>query len=147
MEKKSKSFIKLCAKYGVDPNVVPEITSFEQACKKLELSPTNLPKVGNLPARHRKRIIADFKLTIIAEALRNGWVPNYNDTSTVKYSAWFRVEADQKRPSGFGLSYAGCVFWLTSSYVGLRLLFPTSDVAEFFGKHFIKLHVDHHLLT
>lgn len=147
MEKKSKSFIKLCQKHEVDHNLIPEITSFEQACKVLGLSPSNLPKVGNLPVRHRKRIIADFKLTIIAEALKGGWVANYSDTSQAKYYALFRVNADQKRPSGFGLSFGDFDYWFTYSRVGVRLVFPTWAMAEYFGKQFIKLHVDHHLLT
>lgn len=143
MVQKSKSFIKLCAKYGVDHTVVPEITSFEKACKVLQLSPTNLPKVGNLPARFKKRIVSDYKLSVIAEAIRGGQV----DLSKTRYNAVFTIQADSKKPSGFGLSYDDCVAWTSRSYVGVRLEFNNWNQAHFFGKHFMKEHADHMLLT
>ncbi len=102
--KKSKRFVTLCKKYGVDPDQVPEILSYEAACEALRLSPENLPSVGKLPARHRKRIVADYKLTIIAEALQNGWRADYTNYDQYKYYPWFKVKADKKKPSGFGLS-------------------------------------------
>jgi hypothetical protein len=144
---KSKKFIALCKKYGVDPEMVPEVLSFEAACKIVGVSPKKLPGVSRVRVKDRKRIIADHKLTIIAEALRGDYVPNYNDTSERKYFAWFQVKADAKRTSGFGLSYHVCVLWSSSSRVGVRLCFPNWDQAKFFGTHFLKLHTDHHLYT
>lgn len=143
MEKKSKSFIKLCAKYGVDHTVVPEITSFEKACKVLKLSPTNLPKVGNLPARFKKRLVSDYKLSVIAEAIRGGNL----DMSKTRYNAVFTIQPDSKKPSGFGLSFCDFDLWGSCSNVGVRLEFNNWNQATFFGKHFMKEHVDHMLLT
>lgn len=143
----SKSFLKLCTKYGVDANNIPvEITSFEKACKAQGFDPKKLPGVSRLPKRHQKRIIADYKLTIIAEAMKGGKHANYTDGSW-KYWPVFLVKADDKRPSGFGLSCFDCGGWYSHASVGVRLCFPNSDQAIFFGKHFLKLHTDHHLLT
>lgn len=145
--KKSKRFIALCKKYGVDPDKVPEILSFEAACKDRKVDPKKLPVVRSLPRRHQKRQIADYKLTIIAEALREGKTVNYNDTDQYKYFALFEVKANDKKPSGFGLSCVGCDGWDAVSDVGVRLCFHDWNVAKFFGMHFISLHRDHHLYT
>jgi hypothetical protein len=145
--KKSKRFIALCKKYGVDPERVPEVLTFESACKSVGGSSKKLPGVSHLPKKHRKRLIADYKLTIIAEALRGGKKANYHDKNEYKYFPWFVVKADEKRPSGFGLSCVGCAYRGSDSGVGVRLCFPTWDQAKFFGMHFLKLHTDHHLYT
>lgn len=146
---KSKRFLTLCKKYGCDPNLVPEVLTLEAACKILELKSTNLPVVSRLPKRHQKRLIADYKLSIIAEAMKKkvGEEVDYTDASKGKYHPVFKVKADTKRPSGFGLSCLDCDYWCSDSYVGVRLSFPNWDMARFFGQHFLKLHTDHHLLT
>jgi hypothetical protein len=145
MEKKTSKFIKLCKKYGVDPDKVPEILSFEAACKVLRLNPKKLPIVTGIPARHRKRNISDYKLTIIAEAIRGKDKLNYNDTNQAKWFPYFRVKADAKRPSGFGLSFNYYGSWYSYSDVGVRLCFLEWNQAKFFGMHFLKLHEEHHL--
>jgi hypothetical protein len=147
MEKttKSKKFIALCQKYGVNPDLVPEILSFKAACKVTGDDPSKLPIVKGIAKRHRKRIIADYKISIIAEALRTNKKVDYSDSSRWKYHAVFHVKADKARPSGFGLSYFDYDCWVANSSVGVRHCFPTRDQAIFFGKHFLKLHVDHHL--
>ncbi len=144
---KSKTFIKLCKKYGVNPDNVPEVLSFEDACKITKDDPKKLPVVTGIAARHRKRIVADYQLSIIAEALKGNKKPNYNNTGEYKYNAVFVVKAGKKDPSGVGLSCHVCDGWLSDSHVGVRLCFPNYDIAKFFGQHFIALHTDHHLYT
>lgn len=145
---KSKSFIKLCEQHEVDPKLIPEITSFEDACKAQNLNPDNLPDVADLPAKYQNRLIADYKISVIADALREGKDVDYNDLS-YKYFAVFYVEpTDKNSPgSGFGLSYAVCGHWASYSGVGVRLCFPNRDLAVYFGKQFLELHKDHHLYT
>lgn len=105
--KKSKKFLKVCKSLGLDPNTIPEIMSFEKACKMRKIKPV-LPIVNHLPERHRARQIADYKLAIITEAFNlqpdgTVWEPNYNDDSEWKYEPRFWIDADAKNPSGFGL--------------------------------------------
>ena len=144
---KSKKFIQLCKKYQVDPDNIPEILSFEDACKVTGDDPARLPAVIGIPLKHQKRLMADYKLSIIADALRNNKPPDYNNLDEDKYFALFSVEANKKKPSGFGLSFSDYVYWYTASGVGVRLCFPTRELTIFFGKHFIDLHKDHHLYT
>jgi hypothetical protein len=144
---KSKEFIDLCESYEVDPDNVPEITSFEAACKVTGDDPESLPDVSRCATRHQKRMISDYKLSIIADALRGGKNVDYTNGSEWKHFPVFTVEADNERPSGFGLSFDCYDDWLAFSFVGVRLCFQNEDVAIFFGKHFLSLHVDHQLLT
>jgi hypothetical protein len=102
--KKTAAFKRLCKKHDVDPELIPEITSFEDACLATGRDPKKLPGVTSIPKEHRKRIIADYKLTIIAEALREGKQVDYTNQNS-KYFPVFKVQADEERPSGFGLSY------------------------------------------
>ena len=146
-QKKSKAFLNFCKKIDVNPDNVPEVMSFEAACKDRKVDPKKLPVVTGLPARHRKFIISGYKLAIIAEAIRGGKTANYNDTNETKYFPVFKVKADSKRTSGFGLSYSYYGGWGTDSSVGVQLCFPNWDMQRFFAERFLSLHKDYHLYT
>jgi hypothetical protein len=124
-----------------------KIKSFEDACQALGLDPSKLPEVSMLPEKHQKSITAFYKLITIAEALNEGWQPDWNDHDQYKYFAWFDVEASEEKCSGSGLSFDD-LRWLAhaATYVGSRLCFKTHTVAQYFGVTFIDLFVDY-LLT
>jgi hypothetical protein len=113
----------------------------------LKLKATALPDVSALPKKHQKALIAHYKLIIIAEALNEGWQPNWNDMNEYKYFPWFRVKADAKRPGGFGFSDSGYVSWAASTHVGSRLCFKTSALALYAGKQFEKLYKEYSLIS
>jgi hypothetical protein len=94
---------------------VKKIKTFIQACKKLGLDASKLPDVSCLPDIHQKAIIAHYKLIIIAQALNDGWQPNWNDSNQGKYYPWFEIKADTKSPGGSGLVYHYCDLWYTLS--------------------------------
>ena len=81
-------------------NITDRVKSFEDACQVLGIS-TNVPEVKGLPRKHQKAIIANYKLIIIAEALNEGWKPNWQDSDEYKYYPWF----DMSNPAGVGCSY------------------------------------------
>ncbi len=81
-----------------------KIKTYAEACKKLGIKASALPDVSMLPLKDRKAIVSHYKLTKVVEALNDGWKPNWNDNTEIKYSAWFTVKADEKRPAGFGFS-------------------------------------------
>lgn len=146
--KKSKKFLNLCKKYGVDPANIPvEVLSFEEGCKLTGDDPKALPIVKGLPKKRQKKPVADHKLTIIAEAMKGGKNADYT-TDEDKYFAVFKVKADKKRPSGFALSADDfSAYWAAGSGVGVRFVFPNWDMAKFFAMHNIALHQDSHLYT
>jgi hypothetical protein len=123
-----------------------KIKSFEDACEALGLDPNNLPVVSMLPEKHQKSITAFYKLTTIAEALNEGWQPNWNDYGQYKYFAWFEVDASEEKPSGSGLSFYDFGLSRTATDVGSRLCFKTRTLAEYFGKTFTDLFVDYLLI-
>lgn len=82
-------------------NITDRVKSFEDACQVLGIS-TNVPEVKGLPRKHQKAIIANYKLIIIAEALNEGWKPNWQDSDEYKYYPWF----DMSNPAGVGYSYS-----------------------------------------
>lgn len=117
-----------------------KIKTFEAACKALKLDPEKcLPKVTGVPKHHQAAIVAHTKLVIIAEALNEGWKPNWQDSNEPKYWPWFDM-------SGSGLSFFVCVFYYSHSGVGSRLCFKSRELAEYAGKQFIKLYEESWLL-
>lgn len=119
-----------------------KIKTFEDACKALGLDPSKLPDVSALPEKHMNSIIAYFKLVIIAEALNQGWEPDWSDEDECKYYPWFWMDQP-----GSGFSYFGSDYSYSSSIVGSRLCFQTRELAEYAGKQFLELYQQYHLLN
>jgi hypothetical protein len=92
-------------------------------------------------------MVAHAKLVIIAKAanrLANGgkpWKADFSNHDQWKYTAYFYHES--KGSAGF--RFGDYVDWLSSSYVGSRLCFVSSDTAEYVGKTFIKLYNEYFL--
>lgn len=123
-----------------------QIKTYEEAAAKLGLDPTNLPGVYMLPEAHQKSVIAYAKLIIIAQALNDGWTPDWNDWDQWKYYPWFKVHADDAMLSGRGLSCDGCDGVSSDSCVGSRLCFKSRELAEYAGTQFKDLYEDYMLI-
>ncbi|WBS75695.1 hypothetical protein PF438_04205 [Elizabethkingia meningoseptica] len=123
-------------------NITDKVKSFEDACQLLGIEP-NVPEVSMLPENHQKAIVAHYKLVIIAEAVNEGWKPNWDNWNERKYYPWFDLEGSS---SGAGFSYYVFVSWSSYSFVGSRLCFKTWELAEYIGKTFIDLYKDYFLL-
>lgn len=121
-----------------------QIKSFEDACQALGLNPTSLPDVSMLPAKHQNATLAQCKLVIIAQALNNGWEPDWSNEDEYKYFPWFNMN-DTSAPFGFSFSDYGYLYQL--SCVGSRLCFVSSEVAEYAGKQFEGLYRDYFVIT
>ena len=111
-----------------------QFKTFEQCCQALSLdSDTCLPIVSVFPVQHQKAITALAKLIIIAEAVNEGWKPNWNDFSEIKWVPWFDMEVDQNNPSGFRFFDSYCDDALSYSAGGSRLCFKTPEICKFVG--------------
>lgn len=120
--------------------MVAKIKTFEAACKALKINPSKvLPVVKGMPLHHQKAIISHAKLVIITEALNEGWRPNWKNSNECKYYPWFRMS------SGSGLADRGCGYYCSTSLVGSRLCFKSSELAEYAGRQFKKLYEDYFL--
>lgn len=75
-------------------------------------------------------------LTIINQALNEGWVPDYNDKKEYKYYPWFEYKP------GVGFSSGDCVCADARTCVGSRLSFKTSELAKYAGQQFESIYND-----
>lgn len=116
-----------------------KIKSFEDACQALAIQPV-VPDFSATPEQHRKALEAHYKLVIIAQALNEGWEPDWNDWNQYKYYPWFEVQADAEHPAGFGFSRTFCVCDCTGTHVGSRLCFKSKALALYAGKQFEELY-------
>lgn len=123
-------------------NITDRVKSFEDACQVLGIS-TNVPEVKGLPRKHQKAIIANYKLIVIAEALNEGWKPNWQDSDEYKYYPWF----DMSNPAGVGYSYTDAAASLTAAGIGSRLCLKNRELAIYFGQTFTDLFNDSLLLN
>ena len=123
-------------------NITDRVKSFEDACQVLGIS-TNVPEVKGLPRKHQKAIIANYKLIVIAEALNEGWKPNWQDSDEYKYYPWF----DMSNPAGVGCSYTYSAASYTYASFGSRLCLKNRELAIYFGQTFTDLFNDSLLLN
>lgn len=123
-------------------NITDRVKSFEDACQVLGIS-TNVPEVKGLPRKHQKAIIANYKLIVIAEALNEGWKPNWQDSDEYKYYPWF----DMSNPAGVGCSHTNDTASNTSASFGSRLCLKNRELAIYFGQTFTDLFNDSLLLN
>lgn len=123
-------------------NITDRVKSFEDACQVLGIS-TNVPEVKGLPRKHQKAIIANYKLIVIAEALNEGWKPNWQDSDEYKYYPWF----DMSNPAGVGYSNTHLAASNTTANFGSRLCLKNRELAIYFGQTFTDLFNDSLLLN
>ena len=120
-----------------------KIKTFEDACLKLSLDPVKvLPDFSNFPEQHRKAMIAHAKLVIIAEALNDGWKPNWKNDNWDKYYPWFVMGSS----SGAGFACDVYDGWSSVSNVGSRLCFKSAEIAKYAGKQFKKLYKEYFVI-
>lgn len=123
-------------------NITDRVKSFEDACQVLGIS-TNVPEVKGLPRKHQKAIIANYKLIVIAEALNEGWKPNWQDSDEYKYYPWF----DMSNPAGVGFSNTYNAASRANASIGSRLCLKNRELAIYFGQTFTDLFNDSLLLN
>lgn len=115
------------------------ITSFADACKALNLDPAALLVVTGLPEKHQKALIAHYQLITIAQALNDGWEPDWTNHSQWKYYPWFDVEAKEDK-TGVGLSYHDYASTLSFTGIGSRLCYHSEELAAYAGTIFKDLY-------
>ncbi len=92
--------------------------------------------VGKKMQHRLNEIQNGVHLDLIAAAIRNGREVNPEDPSQAKWFPVFKYVV----PSGFGFSYTIYGDSNSTTSVGSRRKFLTSEEAEWFGRQFIDLH-------
>ncbi|HMG93208.1 MAG TPA: hypothetical protein VK589_24295 [Chryseolinea sp.] len=78
--------------------------------------------------------VAYRTLKLLTKSLNEGWVPDWSNSKEYKYFPWFEMNGS----SGFRFCDDG--FWYSTSAVGSRLCFKTSELAEYAGRQFTFLY-------
>lgn len=127
------------------------VKSYVDACHVLGISDSEEPEVIADGGLMRSDEIARRKLEVIAEALNEGWRPDWNNTNQYKYFPWFRILPGQgKGPDGkpngaaAGLAHALTSHAATSTiaHLGSRLCFRDPELAAYAGDTFRDLYAE-----
>ncbi len=121
-----------------EKTITEKVTSYAAACKLIGRDPKKLPEFKNLSKEESDYFMAEHTLIVITEALNEGWKPDWS-SSDYKYSVWKGIDADAKRPNGFGFYFATYRCNDSSSSISSRLLYRSSELALYSGKKFEKL--------
>ncbi len=93
------------------------ISTFEDACTKLKITPINIDDEFSL---------AGYKLKIIVEAVNDGWYPNWSDSSENKYVIYFDFKS--------GFSYCHTFYYYAVTSVPSALCLKTAELAKHCAK-------------
>ena len=147
LEKAEKEAQRLADKYGkkafvlestslITPDEINiKVDSFEAALEYLGRE--NNACMRGIPAKHKKAMVAMYKLITIAEAWNkaDNFVPDYDNTNQYKWFPWFQKQGT----AGFVYAYTYNTASDAGPYFGSRLCFKTDERAKQFGKQFIDL--------
>lgn len=121
------------------------LKTFEDCCIATGRDPKALPEVAHLLEKDAKKVIADYKLPIVIEAINKSIVPNWGDWNERKYYPWFDVIVDKTKPSGFGLSCLDYDRTTAFTIVGSRLTFRSIEGVKYAVKQFHDLYEEVYL--
>lgn len=111
------------------------VKTFEDA-RKLTGRP-DVPDFSNLPTDMRKHFEAQYKMIVIAEALNEGWIPDWDNYNECKYYPWFEMS-----PSSFAFCGSFYVHAYANAGSGSRLKFRTRELAKYAAEQFIDIWKD-----
>ena len=117
-------------------DIKDKVKSFEDACKVLDITPS-VPVVTGIPEKYQKPLIANYQLMVIAEALNEGWTPDWSNGEWDKWYPWFNMN-DSSSAGRF--SFYGADVQYSFSGVGSRLCFKSEALADYAGTQFLELY-------
>lgn len=110
---------------------------FVASCAKLGVDPNDLPDVSRLRDKYKPCTVAEYKLCIIRDAITDEREANWDDRGENKYGGWFWLN----KP-GFRFYDVTYVITFSDSYGGPRLCTFDENDQEFFMKECIALWAD-----
>lgn len=116
-------------------NIMDRIKTFEDAME--ETGRPDAPDFSCLPPDMRNHFIAQYKMSVITEALNEGWKPDWDNNGKYKYYPWFVMA-----PSSFAFDCSYYGISNASAGSGSRLKFKTSELAKYAAEQFINIWKD-----
>lgn len=134
-EEQKKLLINLYGKENFLLDIKERVTDYESACEVTGRTPLKLSDFDIFAKKDRKRYWNRHQLTVITEALNEGWEPDF-DKSDYKYYNYF-----YKDNGSFSSSVD--VYFSTAS-VGSDLVFKNNDLADYARTKFTKTYINYH---
>lgn len=78
--------------------------------------------------------VAYRTLKLLTKSLNEGWVPDWSNAKEYKYFPWFEMGGSS------GFRFDDYVGWFSNSFVGSRLCFKTSELAQYAGRQFTEVY-------
>lgn len=113
-------------------DITDRIKTFEDACQE-----TGRPKdrnFSNVPEDLREHFERMYEMIVIAEALNEGWMPNWDDSNELKWKPYFKMS-----PSSFAFCYSFYVYSDARAGSGSRLCFKTEALSNYAAKQFLDI--------
>ncbi len=121
--------------------ITDRIKTFEDACtiqnKKVDdVIPFKIP----FTTQDQTACNLLVQLRMINSALCEDWQADYADDDQKKWRPWFKWDASS---SCFRFSFSGYDYTAAHAGSGVRLVFPTKELSDYFGTQFEKLNSDY----
>jgi len=117
--------------------ITEKIKTFEDVCHVSGIGPKSFEPILRFKG-FDESAIAREKLKLIAEALNEGWKPNWKDENEQKFYPWFEYK---DRVGGFVFSSANYAYANAFTSLGSRLYFRTRKLAEYAGRTFLNEYI------
>lgn len=119
----------------IDKNdVTNRVKTYEDACRELGRKPYDEARLTGMGLDSKD--IAYLKLTVIVEALNEGWIPDVCDIKVYRWHPYFRPNGS---PSSFAFGASRCGVEYAFAGSGSRLALKNEELANYCGRQFIDL--------
>ncbi|HBX44458.1 MAG TPA: hypothetical protein DEG28_00995 [Porphyromonadaceae bacterium] len=116
----------------VKRDVTERVKTFEDA--QAETGRPGVPEFSDVPEDMRPYFKAQYKIVVIAQALNEGWKPDWTNGNQKKWVPWFGL-------SSSGFAFGVTVFNCSNAAAGnsSRLCFKTEALANYAGRQFVEI--------
>ena len=118
-------------------DVTERVKTYLDACHELGREPLDEKKLLELGLTEHD--IDYQKLTLIIEALNEGWKADVCDANVRRWYPWFEPNGS---PSSFAFCGSACANAYANAGCGSRLCYKTCELAEYSAKQFIDIWKD-----
>ena len=123
-----------CDKKILTGDVMDRVKDYIDACRELGVEPYDEDKLMKLGLT--KNDMAYLKLTVVVEALNEGWKPDVYDSDVQRWYPWFKPNGS---PSSFAFRVSDYDLELAFAGSGSRLALKSEELANYCGKQFLDL--------
>ena len=120
-------------------NITDRVKTYADACAVLGIKET-LPDVGGLRPKDRPSVTAYYKLIVIAQALNEGWEPDWTNEDQPKWFPWFYFDREKNKTAGFANAFTFDAPSNPNAIIGSRLCFKTEALCAYAARKFEPLY-------